>query len=115
MLEGSQVVESTGDTITLAVASSLAKRLAEERNTSVIANAVTNVIGGVWKVAIQPAGTSKANGDSGPSAAAPPADSDPRDDPDYEPGPPAAAAPVDAETEAMRLLQDRLDARPLDG
>jgi DNA polymerase-3 subunit gamma/tau len=114
MLEGSQVVDSTNDTITLAVAPSLAKRLAEERNAGTIATAVTSLIGGAWKIAIQPAG-GKPSGDSGPSTTISATEPDPRDDPDYEPGAPPAAAPVDPETEAMRLLQDQLDARPLDG
>jgi DNA polymerase-3 subunit gamma/tau len=109
MLEGSQVVASGEGTITLSVAPSLAKRLGDERNVGVIANAVTSLIGGTWRVDVQPASAK-------PAPAAPRVDADPRDEVEYEAAPAAPPAPAaDAEAEAMRLLRDELGARPVEG
>jgi len=126
MLEGSQVIDSTDNAVTVAVAPSLARRLAEERNVSAIGAAITGLVGGTWKVTVQagdgkparaaaptgrPAGP--ANGPSTP--AAPPPEPDPRDDEDYDAAPVAGAKPpVDPEQEAIRLLTTELDARPLE-
>ncbi|HZC69846.1 MAG TPA: DNA polymerase III subunit gamma and tau [Jatrophihabitans sp.] len=113
LLERSQIVEAAGNTVTLAVPGSLAKRLAEERNVAAIAEGLTKVVGGSWSVVVKPAAAPA--GGASRTAAAPPPEPDPRDDPDYEPSLPAATAPADAEAEAMRLLQDELGARRIDG
>jgi DNA polymerase-3 subunit gamma/tau len=85
----------------------LAKRIAEERNVSVIAAAITSLIGGTWRVEVRPA--------AAPAEAATPS-ADPRDEADYEPANASSSAPaVDPEAEAMRLLRDELGARPLEG
>jgi DNA polymerase-3 subunit gamma/tau len=123
MLEGSQVVDSGDGAVTVAVAPSLARRLAEERNVTAIAAAITGLIGGTWRVTVQPR-----DGKTGPSApaapaqpqspvaaAAPPPEPDPRDDEDYDTGPSAAPAPrIDPETEAIRLITTEFDARPIE-
>jgi DNA polymerase-3 subunit gamma/tau len=111
MLDGSQVIASGEGPVTLSVAAPLAKRLGEERNVTVISNAITSVIGGTWRVDVQP-GAAR----GGPAATVPAAaELDPRDDGDYEPAATANEAPVDPGAEAMRLLRDELGARPLEG
>jgi DNA polymerase-3 subunit gamma/tau len=119
LLDNSQIVGCDAGTVTLAAPTALAKMIAEESNTSVLRDALTQVVGGSWTVAVE-AGTPGSSGavaaqpapTSSPSARpAPPAEADPRDDLDGEE---PDAAPVDPETEAMRLLQDRLGARPVD-
>jgi DNA polymerase-3 subunit gamma/tau len=120
MLEGSQVVGSGEGTVTVEVRPSLARRLAEERNTSAIAAAITTLIGGTWRVTVQPAESKSAPAAppvaAAPRAAAPPPEPDPRDDDDYDPVPqPNAKPPVDPEAEAIRLLTTELDARPIEG
>ena len=112
MLDGSQVTESGEGTVTLSVAPSLAKRLADERNVTVIAAAITSLIGGAWRVDVQP-GAGR-NGPAATGKAEP--DVDPRDDTDYE-APSAngeSTPPADPEADALRLLRDELGARPLE-
>lgn len=115
------MLEVDGSTVVLGVRASLAKRLAEERNMSVIAEGLAKVVGGTWQVVVtaaaMPAGTDEAPAPSpGRAAGAASVEPDPREDSGYEPAPPpAAAAPADPEAEAMKLLRDQLDARPLDG
>ena len=115
LLDNAQVTAVAGEQVTLSAPGALAKMIADESNTSVLRASLTKVVGGEWKIVVEAGGNggSDASASSPQRSAAP--EPDPRDDPDYEPGPPAAGAPVDAETEAMRLLQDQLDARPLDG
>jgi DNA polymerase-3 subunit gamma/tau len=114
MLDGSQVTEVAGSTVVVAVAPSLAKRLAEDRNSSLIANALTRAVGGTWRIDVVPGGA-PLRAVAGPSAP-PAAEPDPRDDTE-EPasgGAAAAAAPRDPEAEALRLLHDHLGARPVE-
>jgi DNA polymerase-3 subunit gamma/tau len=120
LLEGSQVLEASGSTVTLAVRASLAKRLAEERNVSAIAQGLAKVVGGTWQIIVKPdhAGSAPApdNGAAPASTtvAPPPApEPDPRDDPDYEPDVPPPSVTVDPEAEAVKLLRQELGARPL--
>lgn len=86
--------------------------ISDDSNTGVLRSALTKVVGGEWKIAV--AGGANGGSDVAEAVAAP-GEPDPRDEPDYEPGVRQAATPVDPETEAMRLLRDQLDARPLDG
>jgi DNA polymerase-3 subunit gamma/tau len=112
MLDGSQVVESGEGALTLSVAPSLAKRLGEDRNVTVIASAITSVIGGAWRVDVQPGASKGAPAASGKATP----EVDPRDDTDYEP-PSAngeAPAPADPEADALRLLREELGARPVE-
>jgi DNA polymerase-3 subunit gamma/tau len=117
LLDNAQVTGSDGSTVTLAAPPALAKMIAEDSNTTVLRDALTQVVGGSWKVEVE-AGT----GASAAPVAEPSAPSarpvrapepDPRDDTD-EPDDDPAVAPSDPETEAMRLLQERLGARPVD-
>ncbi|MCU1657472.1 MAG: polymerase subunit gamma and tau, partial [Pseudonocardiales bacterium] len=113
MLDGAQITAVDGDLVAIAVAPSLAKRIAEDRNTSMISAAFTTAVGGSWRVSIE-AGNGKARGsEEAPperAAAVPSPEPDPRDD--TEPQTPATR--VDPEAEALRLLQDELGARPVD-
>jgi DNA polymerase-3 subunit gamma/tau len=113
LLDNAQVTGLAGEVVKLSAPGALAKMIADESNTSVLRSALTKVVGGEWKVAVE--GGANGGSDSSGAPAAEPADPDPRDDPDYEPGPASSAAPADPEAEAVRLLQDQLDARPLDG
>jgi DNA polymerase-3 subunit gamma/tau len=115
MLDGAQITDVAGSAITLAVAPSLAKRVAEDRHSSLIASAVGEVISGDWRVNVVPGGAAPAGARPAAraAAAAPVVEPDPRDDPDFDPAP-AAAASVDPEAEALRLLQERLGARPVE-
>jgi hypothetical protein len=89
--------------------------IADDSNTSVLRTALTKIVGGEWRITVE----GGANGGADATTAAPQRrtepEPDPRDEPDYDAAPAPAAKPADAEAEAMRLLQDQLDARPLDG
>jgi DNA polymerase-3 subunit gamma/tau len=115
MLDGAQITEVSGSTIVLAVAPSLAKRVAEERHSSLIASAVGQLIAGSWRVSVVPSGApAPASRPAAPAApSSPSGEPDPRDDPDFDPAP-SPAAPVDPEAEALRLLHERLGARPVE-
>jgi DNA polymerase-3 subunit gamma/tau len=108
LLETSQVVDANGTAVTVAVAGSLAKRLSEEGNVAAIAAGLTSVVGGSWRITIQPAGPGAA------AAGRPEREPDPRDDAD-DPATAPAAPPVDPEQAAMQLLRDELGARPVEG
>jgi hypothetical protein len=118
MLDGAQVSEVHGETVTLAVAASLAKRLAEERNSAVIVDAKKAEIAGAWKVVVVASGEGAPPADGAsarlaPSRPSPPEpEPDPRDD--TEPDDSPAAAATDPEAEALRLLQAELGARPVE-
>ena len=116
MLDGSQVVESGNGQVVLGVAPSLARRLAEERNVAAIGAAITGLVGGTWRVTVQPSDGKPGRAASGSeSPASAPGDSDPRDDDDYEPVPSAGAKPAtDPEVEAIRLITSEFDARPVE-
>jgi DNA polymerase-3 subunit gamma/tau len=114
LLDNAQIVEVSGDVVTLAAPGALAKMIADDSNTSVLRGALTKVVGGEWKIAVVGAanGTTEASATAQRQPVGP--EPDPRDEPDYDPASTSAASPTDPETEAMRLLQDQLDARPLD-
>ena len=117
LLDNAQITNAVGELVTLAAPSALARMISEDSNTSVLRQALTKVVGGEWRVNVEPA--SGATATNGPSSAAPAvpaeqAEADPRDDVDPE-ADVSAAAVVDPEAEAMRLLQDQLGARPVDG
>jgi DNA polymerase-3 subunit gamma/tau len=118
LLDNAQISTAVGELVTLAAPSALAKMIAEDSNTSVLREALTKVVGGTWKVTVDVVGATAAV----PEAKAARAEADPRDD-EPEPAPaggdgasPAAAdpPPPDPETEALRLLSDHLDARPIE-
>jgi DNA polymerase-3 subunit gamma/tau len=106
LLDNAQITEVVGERITLAAPAALAKMIAEDSNTLALREALTKVVGGKWKVAVSGAA---------PAAAEPAAEADPREEFDESSAEPATpAAPVDPEAEALKLLREQLDARPLD-
>jgi DNA polymerase III subunit gamma/tau len=117
MLDGAQVTDVSGETVTISVAASLARRLAEERNSSVIVDAMKAEIAGSWKLIVTATGTPAASAPPAPpartkAAPAPEPEVDPRDD--TEPDDVRAAAAADPETEALKLLRSELGARPVE-
>jgi DNA polymerase-3 subunit gamma/tau len=113
LLDNAQISGVAGELVTLSAPKALAKMIADDSNTSVLRAALTKIVGGEWKVTVEGGANGAAEATSGRTPAEP--EPDPRDEPDYQAAPAPAAAPADAETAAMRLLQDQLDARPLDG
>jgi DNA polymerase-3 subunit gamma/tau len=112
MLNGSQVTEVAGDSVTLAVAPSLARRLAAEDNAATIVDAMKRVLAGAWRLVVVPSGAAAASASPATSDASPrppqPVEPDPRDDSEE------SGAGPDPEAEALKLLQDQLGARPVD-
>ena len=117
LLDNAQITNVDGELVSLSAPSALAKMIAEESNTSALRAALTKVVGGEWRVAVDgqaPAAAAAPAERGTPRAAAP--EPDPRDDADFEAGPDAAtSAPLDPETEAIKLLRSELGARPLEG
>jgi DNA polymerase-3 subunit gamma/tau len=120
LLDNAQIMTVDGQLVTLSAPTALAKMIAEDSNTALLRQALTQIVGGNWRIVVD--GGAAAPADPGPTGAAAgprptartvPADAepDPRDDtePD-EPGTPAA----DPEAEALKLLKAELGARPLD-
>jgi DNA polymerase-3 subunit gamma/tau len=109
LLDNAQIIEMSGDQVRLSAPAALAKMIAEDSNTSALRAALTKVVGGKWKIAVSGAPSA-----AGPETAA--AEPDPRDEDDDPAGARRGTGePVDAETEALRLLREQFDARPLDG
>ncbi len=113
LLDNAQITDVAGELVTLAAPGALAKMIGEESNTAVLRAALTKVVGGEWKIAVDgaPAAGSAADGAARGGAGS---DVDPRDDADYEPESQPVAPAADPEAEAMKLLRDELGARPLD-
>jgi DNA polymerase-3 subunit gamma/tau len=125
LLDNAQIVGVAGESVTLSAPPALARMIADESNTGVLREALTKAVGGSWRVEVVPEGTAQA-GRSGPAGPARPADPefDPRDDVDTDgdtdgtsgtSGGPGPRPPADPETEAIRLLESELGARPVDG
>jgi DNA polymerase-3 subunit gamma/tau len=121
LLDNAQITNAVGELVTLAAPSALARMISEDSNTSVLRQALTKVVGGEWRIDVEPA-NGAASSPAAPAAttgapaatvAEPPPEPDPRDDadPDDEPG---RIKALDPEAEALRLLQDQLGARPVD-
>jgi DNA polymerase-3 subunit gamma/tau len=121
MLDNSQIVAVDGERVTVAVAPSLAKRIAEDRNALLIGESLTKTVGGSWRIEIEAGaaqGAKRADADvAAPKSAVRPApepEPDPRDDTEPD-APGERPAPADPETEALKLLQAELGARPIEG
>jgi DNA polymerase-3 subunit gamma/tau len=120
LLDNAQITDVAGELVNLAAPGALAKMIADESNTSVLRAALTQVVGGSWRIGVDGSGTA-ANADnsqSGRPGSAP--EPDPRDEADIEPEPsedasPTPAATLDPEAEAIKLLTSELGARPLEG
>jgi DNA polymerase-3 subunit gamma/tau len=119
LLDNAQITGCDGSKVTLAAPAALAKMIAEDSNTTVLRDALTQVVGGTWQVAVEagtgaeplPSGEPQGSAPSSARASRPP-EPDPRDDLDESDT--ANSAPSDPEADAMKLLQDRLGARPVD-
>ncbi len=115
LLDNAQVAGVEGELVTLAAPPKLARMIAEDRNTTVLRGALTQVLGGEWKIGTDGSGAPPPPVDTPDQVAPPPVESDPRDDADYEPSASTPAKPqLDPEAEAMKLLTTELGARPLD-
>ena len=119
LLDNAQITGCDGSQVTLAAPAALAKMIAEDSNTTVLRDALTQAVGGTWQVAVEagtgaePLPSAEPQGGASSSARAPRSpEPDPRDDLDESET--ASSAPSDPEAEAMKLLQDRLGARPVD-
>jgi DNA polymerase-3 subunit gamma/tau len=131
LLDNAQITTVDGELVTLAAPTVLAKMIADDSNTTVLRQALTQVVGGNWRITVDGGATpqpepapdddaaaapaapgSPAASRPAPRAAAPvAAEPDPRDDTDPdEPG----ARPADPETEALNLLRAELGARPVE-
>ncbi|WP_375477585.1 DNA polymerase III subunit gamma and tau [uncultured Jatrophihabitans sp.] len=121
LLDNAQISEVDGELVRLAAPGALARMIGEDSNTSVLRAALTRVVGGEWKIAVDGAAPVQSSGPRGggrqPGDPNAPAEPDPRDDPDFEPvGVGDRSAPTsDPETEAIKLLTNELGARPIDG
>ncbi len=134
MLAGATVRAIDGNTLVLTHASApLAKRLSEQRNADVIAEALKDALGVNWRVRCEVGGPAPAAGEppARAGAAPPPAEEDPsvnastaaefaqRDEEEHmlaEAGRSDPSAPRrDPEEAALELLQNELGARRIDG
>jgi DNA polymerase-3 subunit gamma/tau len=113
LLDNAQVTGVVGEVVKLSAPGALAKMIAEDSNISVLRSALTKVVGGDWKVTVESGGNGAADTPDAPAVQA--AEPDPRDEPDYQPGSVPTTTPGDPEAEAVRLIQEQFDARPLDG
>jgi DNA polymerase-3 subunit gamma/tau len=114
LLDNAQIVNVVGEAVTLSAPPALARMIGDDSNTSVLRAALTKVVGGSWRVEATPEGAA-GGGPAGGGAPSRPdePESDPRDDTEPD-APGERAAPADPETEAIRLLQSELGARPVD-
>ena len=116
LLQNAQVAEVDGDLITLTAPSGpLARMISEDSNVDVLRSALRDEVEGIWRIAVQVLDAPPLAADTArrptASAAAAPAEPDPRDDTDFSAASPAAA---DLEADALDLLQARLGARPVE-
>ncbi|MDQ6851925.1 MAG: DNA polymerase III subunit gamma and tau [Actinomycetota bacterium] len=107
LLDNAQVTAVDGELVTLTAPAALARMIADDSNTSVLRAGLTKVLGGQWRIAID----ARAANPSWPEPEPTPSEPDPRDTTD-DAAP--ATTPADPATEAIRLLQDQLGARPIE-
>jgi DNA polymerase III subunit gamma/tau len=113
LLDNAQIVGADGELVTLAAPAALAKMLAEDSNTAVLGDALTQVVGGNWKIAVENGSAPTLPQSAAPApAAGAAAEADPRDDGDAAEARSTPAA--DPEAEALKLLRNELGARPVD-
>ena len=111
LLDNAQITAADGELVTLSAPPKLAQMIAEDSNSALLRTALTQVLGGSWTIRVEP--------DSGASQPQQPlpanaAEPDPRDDSDDRPAERARSG-GDPEAEAIKLLQDQLGARPVEG
>ncbi|MEO9110284.1 MAG: hypothetical protein ABI368_08705 [Jatrophihabitantaceae bacterium] len=119
LLESAQVSSVTGERVTLAAVSpAIARMIGEDSNTAVLRAALTQVIGGTWDIVVEVGDGSPPAAGAAPRAAgrAPSSEAGPEPDPRDDTEEDTAGGPVavhDPESEALKLLQDQLGARPV--
>ena len=118
LLDNAQIATVDGPLVTLSAPSALARMISDDSNTSLLRDALTQIVGGTWKVEVTSGELPVAAGNPSPPAATRPTPTtpeppDPRDDTDDAP-PAARRETVDPESEAIKLLADRLGARPVE-
>jgi DNA polymerase-3 subunit gamma/tau len=116
LLDHAQITGADGELITLRAPTKIAVMIAEDKNTSVLRQALTKVVGGSsWRIDVVPANNASPASDNrspGEPTATTRTEPDPRDD--TEPSSSAErAATLDPEAEALKLLHDQLGARPV--
>jgi len=118
LLDNAQITAVDGEQVTISAPAALARMIADDSNTTILCAALTKAVGGSWRVLVESesAGTPGRTAARTQEAPAPTREPepDPRDDADYEPAGVAPAA-ADPETEAVKLLQSELGARPIEG
>jgi DNA polymerase-3 subunit gamma/tau len=122
LLDNAQIATAQGVQVTLAAPTALAKMINEESNTSILRAALTEVVGGDWKVTAEPGvGTpppsdlpDDPDGGAALRATAAAPEPDPRDNTDLN-AQPEPGSVHDQEAQTMRLLHDELGARPVEG
>ncbi|MCW2598056.1 MAG: polymerase subunit gamma and tau, partial [Jatrophihabitans sp.] len=121
LLDNAQITGVSGELVTLGAPAALARMIGEDSNTSVLRDALTNVVGGSWRIAVdgsgapppaEPAAQAPRYDPRGPAAEPEP---DPRDDTEPDDAGSGRTGAVDAEAEALRLLHEQLCARPVEG
>jgi DNA polymerase-3 subunit gamma/tau len=123
LLDNAQITGVSGELVTLAAPAALARMIGEDSNTTTLRDALTKVVGGTWRIAVDGSGapvpSEPAAEPARPAARTPVAESepepDPRDDTEPDDASDARATAVDPEAEALRLLQEQLGARPVEG
>ncbi len=115
LLDNAQVIAVDRELVTLTASAALSRMIAEDSTTAVLRAALTQVVGGEWRIAVVAEGTSsEKNEPASRGAAQPPRDEpDPRDDPGEATVSAATRSSSDPEAEALRLLHDQLGARPI--
>jgi DNA polymerase-3 subunit gamma/tau len=120
LLDNAQITDVAGELVNLAAPGALAKMIADESNTSVLRAALTQVVGGSWRIGVDGSVAVATSDNSQPGRPGSAPEPDPRDEADIEPEPsedasPTPAATLDPEAEAIKLLTSELGARPLEG
>ena len=120
LLDNAQVATLDADTLTLSAPTApLVKMISDDSITEVLRTALTRVVGGTWRVAVEVAGGAASDAvrasaereQTRPQARPREPEPDPRDDS----APAEQSQAGDAEADALSLLQSTLGARPLDG
>jgi DNA polymerase-3 subunit gamma/tau len=127
LLDSAQIVVVDRDLVQLSAPAALARMIADPSNTAALARALTDVVGGEWRVEVIAAdeaarsdGTARHQAANGAGTPSTQPEVDPGEDADevddaaglsaVTPGP----VPTDPEAEALKLLEQQLGARPLE-
>jgi DNA polymerase-3 subunit gamma/tau len=121
LLDNAQITGVDGERVIIAAPSALARMIAEDSNTGLLRAALTQVLGGSWQISVEPDGAERSGsgpiappGPAAPSRSSKPTEPEPSDEPDPRDDTDESEPGLDPETEALKLLQDQLGARPVD-